>query len=571
MPGVKPQSVVCYICGREFGSSSISIHEPQCLKKWTNKNATLPKSMQRPAPVKPQVLPQIKNGQRPNDDIKRFNKAAHQSSLGQLAPCSICGRTFLPERIEIHENMCKKVNGSQLKPGHHAFSRSWGGKESAHPQNKERPRTTNLSHPSAVTELQRSRVTVVDGTLQPPSLSQSRNSSARSSSSNSMNKSTKSSTNAVDVITKRPTVLCYICGREFGSKSIAIHEPQCLKKWELQNSQLPKHLRRPPPQKPKTQTVNSSGTYDYNQAAQDAANDMLVPCSYCGRTFVPDRIVKHESICRSKSGGVKLLTAEMINAEKNPSGNPPFVKANDANIHKSESLTKVHRLIQPKTVICYICGREFGTKSIPIHEPQCLKKWKIQNDNLPREMRRPIPKKPQNKKGLPTSVNVNEAAWKASQDNLVPCKNCERTFLPDRIQRHEATCRPRTRTITRSGPETLKPSHYKPKSAVIRRPQTVVCYICGREFGTKSISIHQPQCLKKWHIENDKLPRNLRRPEPVKPEVRTLTANGNYDIAAMNQASWEASQKALVPCDRCGRTFLPDRLLVHQRSCKPKF
>ncbi|CAM4574069.1 unnamed protein product, partial [Caretta caretta] len=56
----------------------------------------------------------------------------------------------------------------------------------------------------------------------------------------------------------------------------------------------------------------------------------------------------------------------------------------------------------------------------------------------------------------------------------------------------------------------------------IRRPPTVVCYICGREFGTKSIGIHEPQCLKKWHNENDMLPKHLRRPEPKKPEVRSL-------------------------------------------------
>ena len=27
-----PKGVICYICGREFGKSSIEIHEPQCLK-----------------------------------------------------------------------------------------------------------------------------------------------------------------------------------------------------------------------------------------------------------------------------------------------------------------------------------------------------------------------------------------------------------------------------------------------------------------------------------------------------------------------------------------------------------
>ncbi|KAK6492751.1 zinc finger protein 474-like isoform X2, partial [Huso huso] len=108
------------------------------------------------------------------------------------------------------------------------------------------------------------------------------------------------------------------------------------------------------------------------------------------------------------------------------------------------------------------------------------------------------------------------------------------------------------------------------KPAIVRRPATVVCYICGREFGSKSISIHEPQCLKKWHIENSQLPKSLQRTEPKKPEVSVVTATGFYDLEAQNQAAWQNAQAQLVPCDICGRTFLPDRLTVHQRSCKPR-
>ena len=57
--------------------------------------------------------------------------------------------------------------------------------------------------------------------------------------------------------------------------------------------------------------------------------------------------------------------------------------------------TKPRGPVGPRTVVCYICGREFGSKSLPIHEPQCLEKWKVQNDKLPREQRRPLPRKPQ--------------------------------------------------------------------------------------------------------------------------------------------------------------------------------
>ena len=78
--------------------------------------------------------------------------------------------------------------------------------------------------------------------------------------------------------------------------------------------------------------------------------------------------------------------------------------------------------------------------------------------------------------------------------------------------------------------------------------------------------------LEKWKIENDNLPKNLRRPVPVKPDLGPgggLNSNGAYDLNAMNEAAWEASKAQLVPCENCGRRFQPDRLQVHQRSCKP--
>lgn len=98
-----------------------------------------------------------------------------------------------------------------------------------------------------------------------------------------------------------------------------------------------------------------------------------------------------------------------------------------------------------------------------------------------------------------------------------------------------------------------------------RRPGFMVCYICGREFGSQSISIHEPQCLEKWRVENSQLPRHLRRPEPRKPEVPT---GGSCTLTAENEAAYQSAQAQLLPCGNCGRTFLPDRLIVHQRSCK---
>nr|XP_001918320.1 zinc finger protein 474 isoform X2 [Equus caballus] len=358
--------------------------------------------------------------------------------------------------------------------------------------------------------------------------------------------------------------VCYICGREFGSKSLAIHEPQCLEKWRIENSKLPKHLRRPEPFKPPP--VSGSGSYNLqaaNEAAFQSPQAQLLPCESCGRTFLPDRLLVHQRSCKPKGERPRLPnpnSSDDLTGFKKASGGIPA---------------------RPRTLICYICGREFGTLSLPIHEPKCLEKWKIENDRLPRELRRPFPQKPQH---LPTGLSSQEGP---SQVQLMPCPNCGRTFAPDRLLVHQRSCKAQPsgstfQNLTLGSEGGLKESTNSKqqrnmaappvtdKPTMIRRPPTIVCYICGREYGTKSIAIHEPQCLKKWHNENNLLPKELRRPEPKKPEVRTITAKGFYDLDALNEAAWTSAQSTLVPCAVCGRTFLPDRLIVHQRSCKPK-
>ncbi|CAF1257048.1 unnamed protein product [Rotaria magnacalcarata] len=98
-------------------------------------------------------------------------------------------------------------------------------------------------------------------------------------------------------------------------------------------------------------------------------------------------------------------------------------------------------------------------------------------------------------------------------------------------------------------------------------PKFALCYVCGRKYGTQSIEIHEPQCLEKWHFENAKLPPNLRRPPPRKPDVQ-IDGGGN-SLDQFNDAAYEAAKAQLIPCDNCGRKFASDRIQVHLKSCKP--
>jgi len=46
------------------------------------------------------------------------------------------------------------------------------------------------------------------------------------------------------------------------------------------------------------------------------------------------------------------------------------------------------------------------------------------------------------------------------------------------------------------------------------------------------------------------------------------TGNMVVDQAATAEANWMTHLSQLVPCKRCGRTFNPDRVQIHEKSCK---
>lgn len=53
--------------------------------------------------------------------------------------------------------------------------------------------------------------------------------------------------------------------------------------------------------------------------------------------------------------------------------------------------------------------------------------------------------------------------------------------------------------------------------AFMRRPRTLICYICGREYGTASLQIHLKTCKKKFCVEESFKPAHLRRALPEPP------------------------------------------------------
>ena len=66
----RPQSVTCFLCGRDFGTASIEIHLKTCKKKWEQEQSVKPNLQKRLTPVQPQnfdkLIQAAKNGEKVN-------------------------------------------------------------------------------------------------------------------------------------------------------------------------------------------------------------------------------------------------------------------------------------------------------------------------------------------------------------------------------------------------------------------------------------------------------------------------------------------------------------------------
>lgn len=135
-------------------------------------------------------------------------------------------------------------------------------------------------------------------------------------------------------------------------------------------------------------------------AAASSARSAPEPCKTCGRPDQPERFHSHPKGSQTK---IKDLPTPALMMRPRPAV-PPVPKSiqkpvalnfrSDRNrnrldeIEAKPSASQASRPSQdsgqrigttssatrrgPKTVTCYICGREFGTASFPIHEPKCM-------------------------------------------------------------------------------------------------------------------------------------------------------------------------------------------------------
>ena len=337
--------------------------------------------------------------------------------------------------------------------------------------------------------------------------------------------------------TRKPGMLeCCFCGKEFTMLEMEAHVPKCMES----DSRLPPEITSPAVLRSRLADL----TEQMDLMAYDGFMDSRLMCHSCGRKINPERMEAHLRACSGKCDK-KTISAATPDHPKRASAKKPL------------------------TIVCHICGREYGSSSILIHQQHCFKK------HIEKYQPSPL---------LHSKSSTSPGITRQSEPQKITKPNSTLSATARKKEIPKVTNKPVSAQTTKTeghGNVSIRFPDSKQQikqnasaEKMFRKPPSVVCYICGREYGTKSIAIHEPQCLKKWHAENDKLPVSKRRPEPKKPQPPTddLTkiqgaANGKYSIDAFNEAAWQSAIQQLVACGKCGRTFNADRVAKHESVC----
>ena len=102
-------------------------------------------------------------------------------------------------------------------------------------------------------------------------------------------------------------------------------------------------------------------------------------------------------------------------------------------------------------------------------------------------------------------------------------------------------------------------------------PRAIGCYICGKQIGIHSYKFHIKQCSKLFKNRGEKIPN---APPGLGDDFDannfTASSNNNNGLDELNAAASASASSNLAKCQFCGRSFLPEKLLIHNKSCTSK-
>jgi len=507
----------CYVCGRQCLLSSWEMHEQGCIKKWHETEAAKPPGERRPLPKKPEL------GE--GATLEEKDAAAQQAyNNDAMSACPGCGRKFAKEEsLAKHMKGCDKAAGMSLsKPAPLPPMAGGGGGGGGGLGG------SMGEHPGGKRE-------------------HSKPAGPRS-------------------------MCCYICGRQCLLSSWEMHEQGCIKKWHETEAAKPPGERRPLPKKPE---LGEGATLEEKDAAAQQAynNDAMSACPGCGRKFAKEEsLAKHMKGC-DKAAGMSL--------NKDP---PPRPMSGGGGPDGGEGSSKRDRSRSqagPRSMCCYICGRQCLISSWDMHEQACIKKWEETESAKPPGQRRPLPTKPELGEGASLQERDAAAQQAYNAEGMSACPGCGRSFAKEEsLAKHMKGCdkahgmtSPNLASSTAStsgfgspggGPSSSSSSPSKSPGGGGGGPKSMCCYICGMQCLMSSWPMHEKACIKKFEEAEANKPPGQRRPLPQKPDLGAGASRAEMDAAAQQVYQ----EQAMFHCEGCGRSFASEASLgKHAKAC----
>ena len=148
---------------------------------------------------------------------------------------------------------------------------------------------------------------------------------------------------------------------------------------------------------------------------------------------------------------------------------------------------------------------------------------------------------------------------------MTQCPNCKRKFFTEAYAKHKKNC-VLINGEKGGGSEIRNQSErgYSVASENYKKPRTLTCCVCGREFGLTSLKIHYPKCIEKFKNAQKLKPKHERKPVPTFSEDQLEVINSKEDwteeeIEDFNKhANNNYRDNAMTQCPNCKRKFFTE-------------
>jgi len=415
----KPPALVCHICGREYGTTSLRIHVPQCERMWIEREKLKPPRERRPVPQAAQPIGAALNP-RDKNAMAAYNEAATQAfNERALVACPNCGRTFFEDRLAVHQRSCKpgkeaaRVGTGRIKSATEAVAAATPIKRPPPSRNGLSPISpgsgggvaggggngTSSSQYGASLSPQTAAMTAMARQQRSPPASASP--SRPRTSAGIMSTTSGGSNGRSRASSSRPSPS--VTAPAAASRSSSGRAP-----WE---EDLDAELSGEMDADNDVDTVPSTSIkVDYAHVDDGGVDDDfdsadLVPCSLCGRRFHPDRISKHEMACKKQQASdakrAAKIAAKQAARPPRPSTAPGVGGPGGQSNSKNDAWKSKHQEFQdaikyakqmaaaqkagisvaslpppprsenPDYVPCPHCGRRFNQQAAERHIPAC--------------------------------------------------------------------------------------------------------------------------------------------------------------------------------------------------------